>query len=132
MWKTLSSDVFPLLERKYSSKVRFIFRQQIQPWHPSSTLAHEAAAAVLKVEPSKFVEFSTALFEHQKEYFDANVVNETRNQTYGRLAKLAESVGVKEGKIFELLKISDKPGEDGSLNTGNGVTTDIKLMTKVG
>ena len=132
MFKTVYSSVFPLVKSKYPDRVQFIFRQQIQPWHPSSTLVHEAAAAVLKVSPSKFYDFSEALFEHQKEYFDVNVVHEPRNETYRRLAKLASSVGVEEAKIFELLKISDKPGSDGGLNSGNGVTNDLKLMVKVG
>jgi hypothetical protein len=47
------------------------------------------------------------------------------------LAKLAGEVGVDEGKVLKMLTVSDKPGEDGSLNTGNEVTNDIKLMTKV-
>ena len=132
MWKTLSDGIFPKLSQKYPSKVRFILRQQIQPWHPSSTLVHEAAAAVLKLAPNKFVDFSTKLFEQQKEYFDVNVVNEARNETYGRLAKLAGSVGVQESEILKLLHVSDKPGKDGGLNAGNGITDDIKLMVKVG
>lgn len=85
---------------------------------------------MLKLSPDRFWEFSKKLFEQQKEFFDANVVNETRNNTYNRLAKLAGSVGVDEGKVFDMLKISEKPGEDGSLNTGNQVTNDIKLMVK--
>ena len=99
--------------------------------HPSSTLVHEAGAAVLRLSPDKFWPFSAALFEHQKEYFDVNVVHEARNETYNRLAKLAGSVGVDESKVFGLLEISDKPGEDGSLNIGNQVTDDVKLMVKV-
>ena len=78
------------------------------------------------------MEFSTKLFEQQKEYFDVNVVNEARNETYGRLAKLASSVGVQESEILKLLHVSDQPGKDGSLNSGNGVTDDVKLMVKVG
>ena len=50
-----------------------------------------------------------------------NVVNEKRNDTYKRLAKIAGSVGIDEGKFYELLEISDKPGPDGSLNSGNKV-----------
>jgi hypothetical protein len=57
-------------------------------------------------------------------------VNETRNNTYSRLSKLAGTVGVDEKKIYSLLEISDKPGPDGSLNSGNKVTDDIKLLTK--
>ena len=60
-----------------------------------------------------------------------NVVHEARNETYNRLAKLAGSVGVDESKVFGLLEISDKPGEDGSLNIGNQVTDHVKLMVKV-
>lgn len=71
-----------------------------------------------------------ALFDKQDEYFDVNVVNETRNNTYSRLSKLAGGVGLDEKKIYSLLEISDKPGPDGSLNSGNQVTNDIKLLTK--
>ena len=126
------NSVRPIILEKYQSKLQVIFRQHIQPWHPSSTLTHEAAAAVLKISPNKFWDFSAALFKQQTEFFDANTVNETRNKTYERLARIAGSVGVDEDQVLKLLIISDKPGEDGSLNSGNGVTSDIKLMTKVG
>lgn len=59
-----------------------------------------------------------------------NVVHEARNDTYKRLAKVAASVGVDEGKVFDLLKVSSTAGEDGSLNIGNKVTDDVKLMVK--
>ena len=131
MFKTLNTSVFPLVSKKYNTKVHFIFRQQIQPWHPSSTLVHESAAAALRLSPEKFYDYSAALFDHQKEYFDVNVVKEARNETYQRLAKLAGTIGIDEGKMMSLLEVSDKPGEDGSLNSGNGVTDDVKLMVKV-
>lgn len=131
-FKTFYDSVRPLIEKKYTKPgVRVIFRQQIQPWHPSSTLVHEAGAAVLKVAPNKFWDFSAKLFEHQKEYFDVNVVNELRNDTYKRLAKLAGSVdGIEESKILELLVVSDTPDKDGGLNIGNGTTNDVKQMVK--
>lgn len=92
---------------------------------------HEAGLAVLRLAPEKFYEFSKALFEKQKEYFDVNVVNETRNATYKRLSKLASDVtGVDEGKFYDLLVISDKPDKDGGLNVGNKVTDDVKWITK--
>ena len=131
MFNTLYTSILPTLHQKYPSKVQFLFRQQIQPWHPSSTLVHEAGAAVLRLSPDKFWPFSAALFEKQKDFFDANTVHESRNDTYRRLAKLASSVGVEESKVFELLEVSDKPGEGGSFNAGNGVTDDVKLMVKV-
>jgi len=132
LFKTFNTGVRPVIENKYTSPgVRVILRQQIQPWHPSSTLVHEAGAAVLRTAPKSFWAFSEKLFEHQKEYFDVNVVNEVRNDTYKRLAKLAGSVdGVDEKTILDLLVVSDKPGDDGSLNIGNKVTNDIKLQVK--
>jgi len=133
IFKTLNTSVLPLIHQKYTTPgVRLIFRQQIQPWHPSSTLVHEAGAAVLRLSPRSFWPFSALLFEHQKEYFDVNVVNESRNETYKRLAKLAGQVeGVDEKKVLRLLTVSDKPGEDGGLNVGNGVTDDVKQMVKM-
>lgn len=131
MFGTLYNHVLPQVPKQYSGKVQFLFRQQIQPWHPSSTLVHEAAAAVLQIAPDKFWPFSAALFEHQKEFFDVNVVKEGRNDTYKRLAQVAAGVGVDESKIYDLLEISDKPGKDGGLNVGNKVTNDVKLMVKV-
>lgn len=134
MWNTLtSSSILEKVEndQKYSGKVRLILRQQIQPWHPSSTLVHEAAVAVMQISPKKFIDFSTILFTKQKEYFDVNVVNETRNQTYKRLADLAQQIGVDGKKVYDLLHIPDKPASDGSLNIGNGVTNDMKYMVKV-
>ncbi|KAJ5358578.1 uncharacterized protein N7496_010991 [Penicillium cataractarum] len=120
----------PSVAQQYGSRLQVIFRQQIQPWHPSSTLTHEAGAAVLQLAPEKFWEFSAALFKHQKEFFDVNVVNETRNKTYERLAKIAGSVGVDEQKILALLVIPETPASPDALNVGNQVTNDIKWMTK--
>ncbi|CAI7651351.1 unnamed protein product [Penicillium pancosmium] len=120
----------PEITQRYNPRLQVIFRQHIQPWHPSSTLTHEAGAAVLRLAPEKFWAFSAALFKVQGEFFDVNVVNETRNQTYERLARVAGSVGVDEGKVLDLLKIPDTPGPDGALNVGNQVTNDIKWIVK--
>ncbi len=60
-----------------------------------------------------------------------NVVNETRNQSYQRLAKIGANAGIDEQKMFELLKIPDKAIDDGSLNIGNGVTNDLKVLVKM-
>lgn len=131
-FKTVYKSVLPMAKQKpYGSNVQFIFRQHIQPWHPSSTLVHEAGVAVLRLAPAKFWDFSEKLFEAQNDYFDVNVVNETRNQTYRRLAKLGATVGVNEDEMYKLLEIPDKPAKDGSLNVGNAVTDDLKVLVKV-
>lgn len=129
LFNTVYHDVFPLIQKKYDSKVSIIFRQQIQPWHPSSTLVHESALAVLKLSPDKFWPYSDELFKDQKSYFDVNVVNEKRNDTYTRLSALGKKVGVDGVKMHDLLKVSDT-AKDGSLNIGNGVTDDLKLLIK--
>lgn len=106
----------------------------MQPWHPSSTLVHEAALAVLKLWPDQFWPFSKALFAAQTEYFDVSVVNETRNQTYKRLAELAGKVSglgpAGAAEVYKLLEISDKPGPGGERNAGNQVTDDLKQVIK--
>ncbi|GLB11496.1 hypothetical protein AtubIFM57258_008366 [Aspergillus tubingensis] len=131
LFSTFYTSVRPIILQSYQSRLQVVFRQHVQPWHPSSTLTHEAGAAVLKIAPDKFWEFSAALFSHQEEFFDVSVVNETRNKTYQRLAKIAATVGVDEHEMLELLNISEVIA-DGQLNTGNKVTNDIKLMVKSG
>lgn len=131
MFNTVYTSVFPLIQKKYASKVQILFRQQIQPWHPSSTLVHEAGVAVLKLQPNKFWDFSKALFDDAKSFYDVNIVNETRNQSYARLAKIGAKVGLDEKQMYNLLYISDKPAPDGSLNTGNKVTNDLKVLVKM-
>ncbi|KAJ5675874.1 hypothetical protein N7462_008771 [Penicillium macrosclerotiorum] len=120
----------PTIAHQYGSRLQVIFRQHIQPWHPSSTLTHEAGAAVLRLAPEKFWDFSATLFQHQSEFFDVSVVNETRNKTYERLARIAGSVGVDEQSVLNLLTIPDTPDSTGQLNVGNQVTNDLKLMIK--
>jgi len=120
----------PMIAQRYGSRLRVIFRQHIQPWHPSSTLTHEAGAAILRVAPEKFWDYSAALFKLQADFFDISVVHETRNETYERLANIAGTVGVDEKKVLDLLTISETPGDDGQLNAGNQVTNDIKWMVK--
>ena len=120
-----------MIAQKYQSKIQVIFRQQIQPWHPSSTLTHEAGVAVLKIAPEKFWDFSAALFKSQTEFFDAYTANETRNKTYQRLAKVAGSVGVNENQVLGLLKVNENTADQSQLNNGNQVTYEIKQMVKV-
>jgi hypothetical protein len=131
MFNTVYTSVRPHVESKYAGKLNIIFRPQIQPWHPSSTLCHEAATAVLLVSPDKFWPFSKALFDVQTDFFDVNVVHETRNATYVRLAAIAAEVGVDKDQILKMLQIPDKPAADGSLNVGNAVTNDLKRMVRV-
>ena len=93
---------------------------------------HEAALAVLVSRPEKFWDFSTQLFEHQKDYFDVSVASEPRNQTYKRLAKLAsDTCGLDADEIMDMLEIPDKAGPSEELNGGNKVTGDVKMVVKM-
>jgi hypothetical protein len=58
------------------------------------------------------------LFDRQTDFFDVNVVNEGRNQTYERLADIAALVGVDKGVMLKMLTVPDKPDGE-SYNVGN-------------
>jgi len=61
------NEVLPAVEKQYPGKLRFVFRHQVQPWHPQGTLVHEAAIAVARLDPDKFAPFAKVLFERQTE-----------------------------------------------------------------
>ncbi|KAI8643549.1 thioredoxin-like protein [Parasitella parasitica] len=128
IYKKLREEVWPFVETTYPDKFQFIFRQQIQPWHASSTIVHEAAIAVEKIDSTKFFVFSDALFANQKNYFDEALETKTRAETAASLAQLAESVHVPAAKVLKL--ISNGIGEP--KNHGNDVTNDLKLCIKLG
>ncbi|KAL1843493.1 hypothetical protein VTJ49DRAFT_1364 [Mycothermus thermophilus] len=145
LFRTLTTSVIPHIRSRPSlaARTQIILRQQIQPWHPSSTLVHEAALAVQRVASSSsgnvgsnatevaniFWAFSSALFASQTAFFDESVATEPRNATYRRLAQLArESVGLDEDAVFALLKVPE--GGEGK-NAGNGVTADVKTIVKM-
>ncbi|KAI8144489.1 thioredoxin-like protein [Fennellomyces sp. T-0311] len=128
IYKRIREQVWPFVEQTYPNKVQFIFRQQIQPWHATSTLVHEAALAVEKLDESKFYPFSDILFAHQQEFFDEAVETKSRRELIAELAKLAESVGVPSDKFTEL--IANGTGEP--KNHGNSISNDLKLAIKLG
>lgn len=126
---TLYKQVLPKVQQQYADKVQFLFRHQIQPWHPSSTLVHEAGIAVARLAPSKFWDFSYALFDHCEDYYDESVYKETRPETYMRLAELAEkSVGVDKNKFMELVAVNGTEPK----NSSNKLQNDVKYFIKFG
>jgi Thioredoxin len=134
MYNTLVTVVAPMIKENasWAGSVEFIFRQHIQPWHPTSLYMHETGVAVMQLAPEKFWDYSTAMFKAQTDFFDVHVQKETRNQTYARLAKIAAtSAGVDEATVLKMLTVPDAP-VNGSLNIGNTTTNDIKLLVKMG
>jgi hypothetical protein len=87
-------------------------------------MTHEAALAVERVDPSKFWEYSAALFAKQTTYYDSSTATETRLDMYKRLVKLAhDSVKVNSEEVMKHLWL--EPIEIGSSeghNIGNGVS----------
>ncbi|KAH6853929.1 hypothetical protein B0I37DRAFT_360701 [Chaetomium sp. MPI-CAGE-AT-0009] len=135
MFNTLLTSALPHIRANpnIANRLQLIIRPQIQPWHPSSTLVHEAALAVqqltLRGVSDRFWVFISELFAHQTEYFDEAVAGETRNATYLRLARLArETVGLDEDEVYKLLEVKQL---DGGKNAGNGVTADVKTVVKM-
>jgi len=110
----------------YEGKVKLIVRLQVQPWHATSTLVHEAALAALRVSPDNFWAFSLALFKRQVEYFDAPSQDLTIRQIREKLAQLASEVLPADTieQFKDLLTIR------GSANGGTGVTDDLKYNVK--
>ncbi|SPQ18356.1 84634343-1d61-4294-b6b2-58df4c30d2d7 [Thermothielavioides terrestris] len=144
---TLTTTVIPHIRSNpaLAGRVQLILRQQIQPWHPSSTLVHEAALAVNRLllqrassgvaAAEQFWAFSGALFARQTAFFDEAVARETRNETYRRLARLAaEALGdglVSEADVYGLLEVREgEVGGEGK-NAGNAVTADVKTVVKM-
>ena len=122
-FKTLHSEVLPYV---FESKlpVKFILRHQIQPWHPQSTMTHEAALAVKTLDEGKYLEFCKILFEKQTEFFDKNTYDLSRTQIYQKLVTVAGSQGVDQSKMMDLLIYSKSAGDH--LNEGNLVTNALK------
>ncbi|KAJ7181602.1 hypothetical protein C8R43DRAFT_969623 [Mycena crocata] len=124
----IDSVLIPLLGPggKYHGKVKVIFRPQVQPWHASSTLVHEAGLAVARASPDFFWPFSVALFKRQGEYFDIPTSTLTPLQVRENLAALAAEVIPADatGKFADLLVLKSSP------NGGNAVTDDLKYTIK--
>jgi len=111
---------------KYKGKVKVIVRLQVQPWHASSTLTHEAGLAVLRVSPENFWPFSLLLFKHQEDYFDIPSQDLTPRQIREKLAQLASNVLPSNS----LAEFKDLLTLKGSPNGGTGVTDDLKYNIK--
>uniref|UniRef100_A0A061S123 Thioredoxin-like protein n=1 Tax=Tetraselmis sp. GSL018 TaxID=582737 RepID=A0A061S123_9CHLO len=126
-YKTLREVVYP----KYANRsFSLTVYQMPQPWHPQSTICHEAALAVGKIGGSEaFYKFSDQLFEKaQDNFYDAQTFDMTRNQIVDKLAALAAESGAASAEevkaMISMVANSDKK------NAGTQVTQDIKYYVK--
>jgi len=112
---------------RYEGKIKIIFRNQVQPWHASSTLTHEAGLAVARVTPEKFWPFSLLLLQRQGEYYDIPSSTLTPIQIREKLASLYAELGVRGDQVDsfkDLLTNKSTP------NGGVSVTDDLKYTIK--
>ncbi|ODQ78077.1 hypothetical protein BABINDRAFT_163103 [Babjeviella inositovora NRRL Y-12698] len=123
--------VIPEVQTKFPNKFEFVFVNVVQPWHPNSQLAHEASLAVANLAPEKFWAYSRALFEAQESFFDTATLNETRNETYKRLADIGTQVGVDADAIYQRVLIAPVAQGAKQSNAGNSVTPEIKYFTRL-
>ncbi|KAF8739848.1 Thioredoxin, partial [Rhizoctonia solani] len=137
-------------EGKYASKAKLILRLQPQPWyvppfpsslindrlsknknkngmfrHGSSTFTHEAALAVGRVAPERFLEYATELFKAQEQFFDIPTSTLTPLQIREKLVALAPE-GVDKKAVADLLELKS------TSNGGVSVTDDLKYNIKLG
>ncbi|KAI8074675.1 hypothetical protein BC940DRAFT_288821 [Gongronella butleri] len=126
IFKKLDQEVLPWLEQAYPGQVQFLFRQQVQPWHATSTLVHEAALAVEKLSAEQFINASRALFAKQDAYFDESVEEKTRRQLVEQVAELLAS-SANDGKVTKQAIVDLLANGTGEpQNKGNAITNDLK------
>ncbi|CAG8658078.1 3209_t:CDS:2 [Racocetra persica] len=128
----LRNEVFPFIEEKYPGQIQFLFRQQVQPWHPCSSIVHEAALAVERIDKSQFLDFSAKLFEVQKEYFDESVQALTRSQINNSLARHTNLFGISSDQFISLIDIPTVSNASEAKNSGNQISADLKWHIKLG
>ncbi|KAG6373862.1 hypothetical protein JVT61DRAFT_6014 [Boletus reticuloceps] len=127
--RTVDTVLKPRFDKggKYYGKVKLIVRLQVQPWHASSTLTHEAGLAVVRASPEHYWAFSRKLFDEQENFYDIPSSTLTPLQIREKLAGIAESVIQDKGRVEEfreLLRLKGSP------NGGVAVTDDLKYTIK--
>ncbi len=112
--------------------VTFIFRNVPQPWHPVSTILHEAALASEQLASDEFWNISKVLFEHQREYFDSLTLNKTIGEIYESLSELISQniPSIKRNDLLDLLYIKQTGKGQAATNAGNKTTVDLKYFVK--
>ena len=113
-------------------KVKVIFHHLPQPWHPQSTMLHEAALAAWSLggEDAQLYEKAyQAIFDKREDFIDAITYEKTRTQIYQELAKVVcEACGFDENQFLDMLKLDTSGGQK---NSGNTTTQALKWYVKM-
>ena len=99
------------------SNFQFIFRHQVQPWHPQSCLLHYAVMNVNRANSADLLKVIQILFENQESFFDANVQDLSAKQIYFKIAGLINQQGI--SFVNDNLIV-------GEGNGGNALVSDMK------
>jgi len=134
MFLTLHDKLLPYLKEHHPNRVLITEFNQIQPWHPASSLLHEAALSAEKLGGIEaYSKYSMALFQNQAKFMDDALYDKSRKQIYEELAQLAGTVGIDRTSMISLLTVKelDKPYEERKEhNGGNEMTGLLKLYIK--
>lgn len=143
MFLTLYEDVLPAIQADDAKKAAISIKihHVVQPWHPQSTMVHEAALAVKKVESDEvylmyFQWICKQFTDEKKQFSDADTWSKSRRDIYGDLLLgLVDFDGdirykSKPDTPDNVMKLLDHFGKDAVGNCGNGVTQDIKWACK--
>jgi hypothetical protein len=154
IFKRLTEDVIPHYNKTSEGpKIKLIFQQIPQPWHPQSATMHESyvtfpsplplfnkrsqtfltrfffllscsVCAVRHLYGIKFTnEWQTLLMAHREEFVDALCQDESRNQISSRLAKLAATI---EG--IEEEAVMDRMSVNVTENAKNSGSASIRVL----
>lgn len=128
MFDRVYSEVIAEAEARYPGKVAWTFNHQLQPWHPQGAVLHEYAIAVGIEKPDKFWEFSKALFDDSKRFYDEGVLDQSRNDLLVALGEVATEIGIDHAAILPHVEITCKK----LINSGSPTITHLKHYVKLG
>ena len=137
MFLTLYDEVLPLIQadNRKADGISIKIHHVVQPWHPQSTLVHEAALAVRKVDASAYLGYVRWVCRQfagdEKKFSDEDTWNKSRAEIYEELLKGFSPTPpttnpAAPAEAMNLLV----PPEGFTGNSGNGVTQDIKWACK--
>jgi len=122
LWSTVVVE--NKLPDKYKSRIEFIFRHQIQPWHNQSALVHTVIIAVAREQPSRIFDAITGLFKRQRELFDEHIEEKSQVEIYEKILSILNE----ETQIqLDINLFRTKRTES---NAGNSITPDLKYHIK--
>ena len=131
IFNRLTEEVIPAYNNGDSPRprIKLIFQQVPQPWHPQSSLMHESVCAIRHLYGIQATnDYQRLLFASRDQFVDAVVMDESRTSISQRLAALAATLdGVEEEAVMERLKVIVT---DTQKNSGSASIRVLKFYVK--